>query len=92
MASGMLLWIHRNTARHGCLQLFGGYMKYLLAIKIIDTNEVEIFEFDNEFEREDAASEIMENYTGVSLGYTQDDWVIDGEQILYCYECIGSEV
>ena len=70
----------------------GGYMKYLLAIKVIDTNEVEIFEFDNEFEREDVASEIMENYHGVSLGYTQDDWVIDGEQILYCYECISSEV
>lgn len=72
--------------------ILGGHMKYLLAIKIVDTNEVEIFQFDNEFEREDAALEIMENYTGVSLGYTQDDWVIDGEQILYCYDCLSSEV
>ena len=78
-----------------CRQIkFGkGWQRFRIAhLSTGDRIGVEIFEFDNEFEREDVASEIMENYHGVSLGYTQDDWVIDGEQILYCYECIGSEV
>lgn len=67
-------------------------MKYLIAIKIIETDEVEIFGFNNEFEREDFASEIMEKYTGIRVGYTQDDWVVNGEQILYCYDCMDGEV
>lgn len=70
----------------------GGNMKYLLAMKIITTGEVEFFGFENEFEREDFASYVMETFDDIKIGYTQDDWVIDGEQILYCYECMNGEV
>ena len=63
-------------------------MKYLVAIKNQETNEVDMFGFDNEFDREDFASHIMETYYDIEVAYTQDDWVVNGEQILYCYTCI----
>ena len=71
-------------------------MKYLLAIRVTnpETGEVDtdIFEFDNEFQREDTCWEIdqMKNPC-IEYAITQDDWAVDGalngtwlkEQICY---------
>ncbi len=62
-------------------------MKYLLAIRVTnpETGEVDtdIFEFDNEFQREDTCWEIDQmNNPCIEYAITQDDWVVD-EQICY---------
>lgn len=66
-------------------------MKYILAVKIIETQQVDLWEFDNEWDREDAAYEMDKKFHGLEIAYTQDDWVVDGEQMLYCGRC-NSEV
>ena len=62
-------------------------MKYQLAIRITNPRteevETEIFEFENEFDREDTCWELdqMDNPC-IEYAITQDDWVAD-EQICY---------
>ena len=57
-------------------------MKYLLVIKT-DINEAEIFEFKNEFQREDMAYTLDIECPEVQYAYTQDNWIVDDEPIFY---------